>query len=117
MHDLAAQRGCAKTPSPAAGWRMSVGVRISKASALLISFLVDLPVSSGPQYSFWHRTGPAYARYFFRSYPASFSMLCTRQYSRHCTPTLCRPRSVNRFNRLLCRMLPNTGSTVPMRRL
>lgn len=58
---------------------------------------------------------PYPSRYFFSSQPASFSMLCTRQYSLHCVPTFLLPRSVNRFSRLLCRMLPNTGSTVPMR--
>ena len=46
---------------------------------------------------------------------ASCSMLCTRQNSRHWVPTLFNPRNVNRFSRLLCRRLPNTGSTVPIR--
>ena len=43
------------------------------------------------------------------SHLASFSMLCTRQNSRHWVPTLFSPRSVNRFRRLLCRKLPNIG--------
>lgn len=46
---------------------------------------------------------------------AIFSMLCTRQNSRHCVPTLSLPRSVKRLSRLLWRRLANTGSTVAMR--
>lgn len=44
-------------------------------------------------------------------------MLCTRQNSCHCVPTLLSPLSVKRLSRLLCLSLANTGSTVAMRRL
>ena len=50
-----------------------------------------------------------------RSVLASFSMLCTMQYRFHWVLTLVRPRWFKRVRRLLCRVLPNTGSTVPMR--
>lgn len=45
---------------------------------------------------------------------ASFSLLCTMQYRFCCVLTLVRPRWFKRVRRLLCRMLTNTGSTVPI---
>lgn len=59
--------------------------------------------------------GPFYLRCPFRLLRAIFSMLCTRQYSRHCVPTFSLPRRVKRSSRLVCRILANTGSTVAMR--
>jgi hypothetical protein len=55
--------------------------------------------------------------YRYCAYPvcANFSMLCTMQYRFHCVLTFSRPRWLKRVKRLLCRMLANTGSTVPMR--
>lgn len=55
---------------------------------------------------------PSYCAYLVL---ASFSMLCTMQCRFHCVLTFVRPPWFKRVRRLLCRMLPNTGSTVPMR--
>ena len=50
-------------------------------------------------------------------YRASLPMLCTMHYSFHCTSTFIRPRSVKRSRPSAARVLANTGSTAPIRRL
>ena len=57
------------------------------------------------------------ALYFRSPCTASFPMLCTRQNSFHWVSTLTLPRWLNRSRPRLLRMLANTGSTVPIRRL
>jgi len=67
---------------------------------------------SAPELSRFHRSHRAFASHFAYPWCASFSMLCTRQYSFHCPSTFWRPGKGKRFRLLLNRRLSQAAPTV-----